>query len=129
MGWCYTKFARDQRSQLNTDILHNLFFGMEVLERCLPIFNHISEVLISNTDLRDRNSQSFRIKDSRKCFFVESFKRVSVLHKKYFQLHKWSFFFFRPQNTGTFSVFASAEFRKIKDHSLETKEFRTLNLH
>ena len=86
MGWCYTKFARDQRSQLNTDILHYLFFAVEVLGRCLTIFNHISEVLISNADLRDLNSQSFRIKDSRKYFSVESFKRVSVLHKKYFQL-------------------------------------------
>ena len=54
---------------------------MEVLEKCLPIFNRISEVLISNAGLRDLSSQSFRIKDSRKCFFVESFKRVSVLHK------------------------------------------------
>ena len=35
LDFCYTKFARDQRSQFNSDMLHKLFFAMEVLETCL----------------------------------------------------------------------------------------------
>ena len=34
-GYCYTKFARHQRLQFNSAILHKLFFAMEVSERCL----------------------------------------------------------------------------------------------
>ena len=58
--------------------------------------------------------------------------KVSSVHlfyvKKYFQLHKCNFFFFRLQNTRTFPVLASAGFRKIKDHSLG-KKIQTYNLH
>ena len=60
------EFARDQRSQFNSDILHNLFFAMEVLKKCLlyvkAIFNRISEVLISNADLREFKGQSLEQK-------------------------------------------------------------------
>ena len=35
LDFCYTKFARNQRSQFNSNMLHKLLFAMEVLERCL----------------------------------------------------------------------------------------------
>ena len=49
------------------------------------LFSTISvNFLFSNANFREFKSQSFRTKDCRKHFSVESFKRVSVLRKKIF---------------------------------------------
>ena len=117
----YTKFERDQRSQISRDILHKLFFAMDVLERCLPYVksyfqSHQWSFYFLIPILESSRVRVFKKEDFRKHFSAERFKSVFVLRKKRFS-------FFRPQNTQTFSFFASAGLKKIKDQNFGTQEF------
>ena len=108
----------------------NLFFTTKFSERCLSYVktyfqpHRLSSYFLMPIWERKRESSRVRVLKqniSENIFPLKDSSMYLFSVKKYFQLHKWSFSFFMLQNTWTFSLFASAGLRKIKD--LGTKEF------
>ena len=107
----------------------NLFFAKKFSERCLSyVKSYFQSHRLSSYFLMpiwERKRESSRVKVlkqniSENILPLKDSSMYLLCVKKYFQLHKWSFSFFMLQNTWTFSLFASAGLRKIKD--LGTKE-------
>ena len=95
-------------------------FQKGVYHRLKAIFNLISEVLISNANLRKFKTQSFRTKDFRKRFSIESFKCVLVLRKKIFSNAQVKFLFL--QTLKYWHFFRSCQCRVQKDQGLQFGE-------
>ena len=67
-------------------------------------------------------------KISKNNFCAESLKNVSVLRKKYFQLYKWTFSFFRTQNTRAFAFLPVLGWERLRITVWEQKDFKHIFL-
>ena len=67
-------------------------------------------------------------KISKNNFCAESLKHVSVLRKKYVQLYKWSFSFFRTQNTRAFAFLLVLDWERLRITVWEQKNFKHIFL-